>query len=74
MEVLVLELISATGTVWVFEGIDPETGDGVRFGADHRMGQAIYEGLSADEDDVVAEVPDYLVLQVFPIEHLLTNE
>ena len=49
MRIAITDIVADHGSVVVFEGID-EGGFTVRFGADHRMAQAIVDALHRSED------------------------
>jgi len=63
-EIQVIAFVRSEGTVWLFEGIDPE-GYHVIFASDHRPAQAILEALEAGEDPV-AIVPHWAFLRRLP--------
>ena len=48
-------------TIIVFEGTDEETGDRIRFGADHRPAREIREALDQGMSPR-CDVPDYMVV------------
>ena len=57
-EVVVTAFIRDHGTIWEFEGLDPQNYP-VTFYADHRMAQAVAEDLQNTDEDTIALVEDW---------------
>jgi hypothetical protein len=57
-EITVTAFIADHGTIWEFEGLDPQSYP-VRFFADHRMGRAVAEDLADTSEDTIAMVEDW---------------
>ena len=53
------------GSVVIFEGIEDETGDVIRFGVDQRHAYALYQACANGESPVVA-VPEWSLIRRIP--------
>jgi hypothetical protein len=62
LTVIAKQVLVDDGSVLIFEGIDVETGDEVRFVCDHSVAEPIWWAITAGEEPECA-VPDWAVVR-----------